>query len=166
MGRPKQTHCKHGHELTEDNVYRYGNKRQCLICRRRSSLDYQKRLCKKDPEAQRLKQRRLRVSNPEAFKAQELKKRYGMSLGEFKSILQEQRSRCAICEKQIDQDTACVDHNHDTGIVRGLLCCICNTGLGHFRDDPVIVQSAVYYLKERNALQGLKKKGNSTEEGI
>jgi hypothetical protein len=41
----------------------------------------------------------------------------------------------------------CVDHDHRTGKVRGLLCNHCNAGLGCLRDDPAVIQSAIDYLK-------------------
>jgi hypothetical protein len=42
----------------------------------------------------------------------------------------------------------CVDHSHETGRFRGILCLNCNLGLGHFRDSGVILESAILYLVE------------------
>jgi hypothetical protein len=56
--------------------------------------------------------------------------------------------RCAICERtENDGVTLCVDHNHDTGGVRGLLCYGCNTSLGKFNDDVTLLARAIIYLQ-------------------
>jgi hypothetical protein len=67
--------------------------------------------------------------------------------------LSEQQHRCAVCEIEINfQDktnsanAACVDHNHKTGKIRGILCNHCNRGLGMFRDNPDFLLKASKYL--------------------
>lgn len=64
-------------------------------------------------------------------------------------LLEEQNYSCAICgksEKENKQRLA-IDHNHDTHQVRALLCRNCNTGLGAFKDDEVLLTKAIEYLK-------------------
>lgn len=51
---------------------------------------------------------------------------------------------CEICGAE--QQQLCVDHNHTTLQIRGLLCSHCNRGLGHFKDDPALLQKAKAYL--------------------
>jgi hypothetical protein len=75
-----------------------------------------------------------------------LKRKYGMSLEEFDRILAEQGGACAICG-QTSNETLCVDHCHQTGKVRGLLCRRCNGGLGCYGDNPLFMSKAVAYLK-------------------
>jgi len=58
---------------------------------------------------------------------------------------------CAIC-KGPPEDTLCVDHCHDSGRVRGLLCRKCNTGLGSFRDEPDLMLKAIKYLEAHRVI--------------
>lgn len=63
-----------------------------------------------------------------------------------------QNGKCACCDKLITfegrkPNTAHVDHDHKTGVVRGLLCAHCNKGLGLFKDDPVALEKAAKYIK-------------------
>ena len=53
---------------------------------------------------------------------------------------------CEICDKEVE---LVVDHNHETGKFRGSLCGHCNSGLGHFMDNPQLLKKAFYYLKDR-----------------
>jgi len=75
----------------------------------------------------------------------QLRYNYGMSLEEFDQLLAEQHNACAICGLT-SSETLCVDHCHDTGKVRGLLCRRCNSGLGFYDDDPAFMSKAVAYL--------------------
>lgn len=54
--------------------------------------------------------------------------------------------KCRICNAVPYNDILCVDHDHETGEVRGLLCSQCNTGLGMFRDNPELLTRARKYL--------------------
>jgi hypothetical protein len=58
---------------------------------------------------------------------------------EMKSSIQQ----CVICGAH---EPLVVDHDHTTGLIRGLLCNHCNRGLGHFRDDPMLLEFAAQYL--------------------
>jgi recombination endonuclease VII len=85
-------------------------------------------------------------------KARSLRFHYGMALDEFNDRLEQQDHRCKICsEKESGKDLA-VDHDHETGEVRALLCARCNTALGLLRDNPVLADKAAAYLR------GWKKK--------
>jgi hypothetical protein len=79
---------------------------------------------------------------------------YGLSVEDYDSLLNKQNGVCAICEQKetvLDGVSGkvkmlSVDHCHDTGKVRGLLCSACNTGIGLARHDPEILRSAISYL--------------------
>jgi hypothetical protein len=78
-----------------------------------------------------------------------LKLRYDVSLQEFNRMLGLQNGRCAICGKVPDEGRSpALDHDHETGEARGILCHHCNAGLGHFREDPDIMRKAAEYLRE------------------
>lgn len=82
-----------------------------------------------------------------------LRNRYGIGLIEYERLLEEQNHRCAICggegfKLKEDQNTKLViDHDHDTGEVRGLLCHNCNRALGLFQDNPDRIKQALAYLE-------------------
>jgi Recombination endonuclease VII len=70
---------------------------------------------------------------------------YGITLEDYDALLAKQNGVCAICKKKSDR-TLCVDHCHSTGVVRGLLCLKCNTGLGCYDDNPSFMLIAIEYL--------------------
>jgi len=75
---------------------------------------------------------------------QMLFRNYGITREEYHEMVEAQDNSCAICDVQMIQPQ--VDHCHKTGRVRGLLCKHCNLGLGHFRDDPSTLATAIDYL--------------------
>ncbi len=80
-------------------------------------------------------------------------KSYGLSLKDYDELLETQGGGCAICgsaePKTKRNGRFCVDHNHETNEVRGLLCAPCNRGLGLFGDDPKVISRAVQYLYDK-----------------
>lgn len=83
-----------------------------------------------------------------------LKYRYGMSIEDFEALRQKQNGQCEIClvKLEIHPDSSvrtkrvAIDHCHQTGVIRGLLCANCNTGLGMFKDNYKLLQAASEYL--------------------
>lgn len=73
---------------------------------------------------------------------------YGMSLEEYDTLYKNQEGRCDICGNMPSEYMLVVDHNHETGEVRGLLCRPCNSGIGLLRDSEMIVAKALEYLKK------------------
>lgn len=76
-------------------------------------------------------------------KCRNSKQRYGLSVPEREEILANQHGQCLICENEIKFDgsrsqySACVDHNHKTGKVRGILCGNCNTWIGYLENKNI-----------------------------
>lgn len=76
-------------------------------------------------------------------------KDYGITRAEYEAMLEAQGGGCAICGAEMRDSTRmrlCVDHCHDTGRVRGLLCGHCNRGLGSFSDSLEMLDKARAYL--------------------
>lgn len=81
-----------------------------------------------------------------------LTRRYGITAAEADHLLTKQGGMCAICRVAPAKH---VDHDHSTGAVRALLCFNCNGGLGQFRDDPDLLQMAVFYVQHHNQRQAI-----------
>lgn len=116
--RRNRTHCKNGHEYTEENTYWYtrGNWtwRVCRICNKESS-NFRARL-------------------------------YGITKARYTEMVAAQAGVCAICGGPPGERSLAVDHDHATGQIRSLLCTRCNIGIGGFRDDPTLLRLALAYL--------------------
>lgn len=80
-----------------------------------------------------------------------LKRKYGITLSDYDNLLEAQGGVCAIC-KSFETDkrrgNLSVDHDHETGKIRGLLCNRCNRGIGYLKDNPEILEAAARYLRE------------------
>lgn len=70
---------------------------------------------------------------------------YGITPEAYDAMLISQDGACAICRTVVDRPH--IDHNHASGVVRGLLCIQCNVGLGQFRDDATLLTAAISYVK-------------------
>ena len=80
-----------------------------------------------------------------------LRRRYGITLADYDDILLAQNGVCAICQQsQRSGRRLDVDHEHETGTVRGLLCNRCNRGLGLFQDSPALLRAAAEYLDDED----------------
>lgn len=130
----------------------------------RDGLSHQCKKCKCEVAKQH------RLANPERYKERaadyyqrnksevkrktrnySLKKKYGISGPDYDHILAEQNGLCAICKRKVackGRDNLYVDHCHDTGKVRGLLCQKCNSALGLFNDNLRLLEEAVKYMRK------------------
>jgi hypothetical protein len=77
----------------------------------------------------------------------ELKSKYGLTLDQWFDMLDAANNVCEICG--FAAETLCVDHDHATGKVRGVLCRKCNRAIGQFDDDPDLLRKAIDYLSSR-----------------
>jgi hypothetical protein len=82
-----------------------------------------------------------------------LKHEYGMTVEEYDELLEKQGRTCAnkACNYGMDDDHKLfVDHCHETGVVRGLLCLWCNSAEGYLKGNPKVAQGLIDYMKKHN----------------
>jgi len=73
---------------------------------------------------------------------------YGLTLEDYEKMLEEQNNLCKICnEPETEKKSLAIDHDHNTGKGRGLLCSKCNKGIGLLRDNPELLRIAANYLQ-------------------
>ena len=77
-------------------------------------------------------------------KGYNLRARYGIDIKMYNYMVELQGGKCGICHEE--HEKLFVDHEHGSGLVRGLLCKRCNTGLSMFKDSPERVHNALRYL--------------------
>lgn len=99
-----------------------------------------------NPDKVRARARRWAANNRDKVRDSDLRRRYGISLAEYNSLLESQSGGCAICGNT-DIKALHVDHDHNTNEVRGLLCGQCNRAIGLLGDDYSRVAKAARYLE-------------------
>ncbi|WP_433731003.1 endonuclease VII domain-containing protein [Actinoplanes sp. CA-051413] len=107
-----------------------GSKFCSVLCKRRATSD---RYRERNPLYQRLY-------------------RYGLTAEQYEALVDAQGDRCAICRTGDPGGKGGwhVDHCHETGVVRGLLCHHCNIAIGYFKDDPLLIRLGIEYLGRAN----------------
>jgi hypothetical protein len=163
-------HCRNGHlsiRRLSDN--------KCLECNKEMAL--KRRSNPKTNKIINAQRKRLRVDDGESaysrsleskkkryktdssyrlrIRKSQIQREYGITYETFLLMIKIQNSRCAICkikgkhEIALKKSTLFIDHDHDTGQVRGLLCQACNHALGKSHDNPQILREAAKYLRRR-----------------
>jgi hypothetical protein len=123
---------KHLDSFYKDRTTKDGLSYCCKVCRKereqlyRQSNKYKKKLRKRKWAEQNI----------------------NITYEQYEEMLDEQNGSCAICGKKENQFNKgmCVDHCHETGQIRGLLCTECNLGIGYLKDDKELLMKAVDYL--------------------
>lgn len=92
--------------------------------------------------------RENREDHNKKARANRYRRSFGMSLEDYDILFEKQNGLCAICgvDDNYGGKRFSVDHDHKTGVVRGLLCDNCNTGIGMFKDNPSLMLNAIKYL--------------------
>ena len=99
-------------------------------------------------------QRKYRNSKKgkQSFRKAALKFKYNIEPRDLEDLHKKHDNKCAICRvsvRDIRHSSLCVDHDHNTGRIRGLLCEKCNFGIGYFQDDIELLQAAIEYLNRK-----------------
>ena len=131
----------------------YGTQSRCRSCRAREYQINKARIRERRREHYRAnREASIRYSvewkrrNPDKMRDYNLKAKYGIPYGTFDRLMGEQDGRCAICQLEHPK-TLHVDHCHDSGVVRGLLCDTCNRGIGYFAEDADRLRAAARYVE-------------------
>lgn len=114
--------------------------KKCKYKRKRKYLSSNPKAAKKKKEADRRYEER-------SGRAKKRLEKYGLSEDQYKDMYLQQNGKCLVCSAE--KEVLCVDHNHDTGQVRGLLCNKCNLGIGYLQDNPMNLKRAMEYLLEK-----------------
>jgi hypothetical protein len=139
--------CSRSKPLEECPIHKKATgrrRRRCRECQRA----YWRRWRAANAESHNATVKRWREANPEKRRASARRRYYGLSPAETSAMLAAQDSQCAICRRSIHdgKDGFCVDHDHQTGRVRGLLCRKCNVLLGQAEDRSDVLRAAIDYL--------------------
>jgi hypothetical protein len=135
--------CRKCGESEPDVEFEHG-RRICRKCRKAQKTDWRRKLG--------IKPRQIKHKVPRKFrtKSYNLRNHFGITLEDYNQMFEEQKGRCAICGiHQSEMSKALsVDHNHNTGEIRGLLCNNCNTAIGKLKTDDGIelLQKAMEYI--------------------
>jgi hypothetical protein len=120
---------------------------------------------KSDPAQRKEYHRRHREKYAMAHRESHLKRNFDIGTHEFNEMVAMQGNRCAICKQPETQmrdgkiKALAVDHDHETGWLRGLLCSACNTAIGKFNDDPRLMVSAINYINDQRLYAEIHARG-------
>ena len=141
--------CKEEKPLSEFykmKTGKFGVKGRCKICEKEIDRIWRKN----NIERERERSKKYNKSNPDKVKNNQLKRNYNITLKEYNEMFEHQEGKCFICNIHQSEfkKLLSVDHNHETGKVRGLLCDGCNSILGRANDNITILENAIKYIKK------------------
>lgn len=154
----QRNHTRPAHLIRCPDCTKERNKRDAR--KRRESQEYRARQSEyqKEYRERTREQRKKYLEDNKEARARSvrnafLKRKYGITQEDFELMLQDQDGRCKICGEpptleNTKHGVLAVDHCHYTGKVRGLLCDLCNKGVGLLKDDVDRLKNAIKYLEE------------------
>jgi hypothetical protein len=141
----RQYKKKHRQILRLKSKLYYNNHKKEIAVKRK-----QRRLNNIDKFRKREKEYDLKrnLIDPERSRRNQLIRDFGITIDVYNKMYEEQKGRCAICNKEFK--SLCVDHSHFTNDIRGLLCHQCNLMIGNAKENIDILKNAINYLNENN----------------
>lgn len=135
-----------GSQIHADRVARDSNGRICACCHERKPLT--EFIQKKRKNGGTCPHAYCKLCLPKVNRERRLKRQFNISVAEYERILYHQNGGCAICGRppREDGNRLAIDHDHKTGLVRGLLCRTCNKLLALAYDDTKRLSRAIAYL--------------------
>jgi hypothetical protein len=139
--------------------YAQGDRKVCSACRKDLPLSafgknrsFKDGLANQCHECLKESRRKWREAHPELHQARHVKNRYGIALQEYEAMAAAADGKCPVCgEPPPPFNGFDLDHDHETGQVRGLLCRPCNLALGGARDNPAILRALADYIEQHRA---------------
>lgn len=148
----KQLYMQQWRKLNADKIKTYAKKWKTLNVDHIKSYqkEYHNEYRKRDDVQQWFFEKNLRLN-------------YGITENDFLELWENQDGKCMICDTNLiprgrKHNCVAIDHNHLTDEIRGLLCRGCNSGIGHFKDNPEVLIAAANYLKEMGNYSNYKKR--------
>jgi Recombination endonuclease VII/HNH endonuclease len=142
--------------------FQNGNQLDCRIDNLREGFYVNTKYDFRTKEGRAAYQVEYRGTKRGEFVAKERERKFGVTMAQYCEMLLAQEGKCAICRQPETEirngrvKTLAVDHCHETGTVRGLLCVQCNTGIGKFKDDRNRLLAAIKYLDKHSGREAAK----------
>lgn len=148
--------CRYGHKPYKPQLE---GLKICTLCKKEKDISFFPKAWKSNSymsECKNCRNKRTdkyRANQDKEYKVKRnrrkrLREKYDMSPDDYNKMYILQEGKCKICKDPYDK--LYIDHCHTTGLIRGLLCGGCNTGLGMFKDNSNYLSSAIEYLKLSN----------------
>lgn len=165
---PTTKTCKK-HGLLDDKSLAYTEKGylRCKLCQFERNRSWEKR----NPEKVKQNRRQSYLRHCERYAEESIFRQRKITKEEYLNLVQIQENKCAICfqeesvikRKDKTVSPLCIDHDHKSGNIRGLLCARCNAGLGNFKESEARLLSAINYIRYHK--DGVSKSCSENECG-
>jgi hypothetical protein len=153
-----QFQCKPCQKIVRAEWYKNNTERQKELVRiwKKKNPEKEKAYCQKSylKNIERAKRtgKKWYLNNKQKVRGYGIKKKFNLTLEEYDIIFLKQEGKCKICNSHQSElkKILAIDHDHKTGVVRGLLCESCNKGIGFLKDNIEYLSNAIQYLERFN----------------